>query len=73
MRSVWTDCLNLLWSIKEWQLSGITHFQAAESQVEQLLWLQSLLLDSEELEFRDKILRFRGVKGTTGTQAMRTF
>ena len=27
------------------------------------------MLDLEELEFREKTLRFRGVKGTTGTQA----
>ena len=33
------------------------------------LWLHSLLLDFEELEFRLDNLRFRGVKGTTGTQA----
>jgi adenylosuccinate lyase len=31
--------------------------------------LQDLLLDIEELEFRLKTLRFRGVQGTTGTQA----
>ena len=33
------------------------------------LWLQDFLLDIEELEFRLKTLRFRGVQGTTGTQA----
>lgn len=33
------------------------------------LWLQSVLLDFEELEFRIETLRFRGVKGTTGTAA----
>jgi adenylosuccinate lyase len=31
--------------------------------------LQSLLLDFEELEFFLETLRFRGVKGTTGTAA----
>ena len=31
--------------------------------------MHSLLLDFEELEFRIENLRFRGVKGTTGTQA----
>ena len=31
--------------------------------------LQSLLLDLEELEFFFETLRFRGVKGTTGTAA----
>lgn len=51
---------------------GFTHFQAAQLTTvgkRATLWLQSLLLDLEELEFREKILRFRGVKGTTGTQA----
>ena len=51
---------------------GFTHFQAAQLTTvgkRATLWLQSLLLDFEELEFREKTLRFRGVKGTTGTQA----
>ncbi len=33
------------------------------------LWIQDLLLDLEEIEFRLGVLRFRGVRGTTGTQA----
>ena len=33
------------------------------------LWIQDLLLDLEEVEFRLETLRFRGVRGTTGTQA----
>src|ERR1700741_3464170 len=33
------------------------------------LWIQDLLLDLEEVEFRLSTLRFRGVRGTTGTQA----
>ena len=51
---------------------GFTHFQAAQLTTvgkRATLWLQSLLLDLEELEFRESTLRFRGVKGTTGTQA----
>lgn len=51
---------------------GFTHFQAAQLTTvgkRATLWMQSLLLDLEELEFRQKTLRFRGVKGTTGTQA----
>lgn len=51
---------------------GFTHFQAAQLTTvgkRATLWLQSLLLDLEELEFREETLRFRGVKGTTGTQA----
>lgn len=51
---------------------GFTHFQAAQLTTvgkRTTLWLQSLRLDFEELEFRLENLRFRGVKGTTGTQA----
>lgn len=51
---------------------GFTHFQAAQLTTvgkRATLWLQSLILDLEELEFRQNTLRFRGVKGTTGTQA----
>ena len=51
---------------------GFTHFQAAQLTTvgkRATLWLQSLVLDLEELEFRQDTLRFRGVKGTTGTQA----
>ncbi|MDO5510511.1 MAG: adenylosuccinate lyase [Weeksellaceae bacterium] len=51
---------------------GFTHFQPAQLTTvgkRATLWLQSLLLDFEELDFRRKTLRFRGVKGTTGTAA----
>lgn len=51
---------------------GFTHFQAAQLTTvgkRTTLWMQSLLLDLEEVEFRIETLRFRGVKGTTGTQA----
>ena len=51
---------------------GFTLFQAAQLTTvgkRATLWLHSLLLDFEELEFRLENLRFRGVKGTTGTQA----
>lgn len=51
---------------------GFTHFQAAQLTTvgkRTTLWMQSLLLDLEELEFKIENLRFRGVKGTTGTQA----
>lgn len=57
---------------KELPTLGFTHFQAAQLTTvgkRATLWLQSLLLDLEELEFRQETLRFRGVKGTTGTQA----
>lgn len=51
---------------------GFTHFQPAQLTTvgkRATLWLQSLILDLEELEFFLETLRFRGVKGTTGTAA----
>ncbi|MCB9203184.1 MAG: adenylosuccinate lyase [Flavobacteriales bacterium] len=51
---------------------GFTHYQPAQLTTvgkRATLWLQSVLLDFEELEFRIDTLRFRGVKGTTGTAA----
>ena len=51
---------------------GWTHFQPAQPTTvgkRATLWIQDLLLDAEELGFRLDTLRFRGVRGTTGTQA----
>ncbi|WP_226064447.1 adenylosuccinate lyase [Kaistella polysaccharea] len=51
---------------------GFTHYQPAQLTTvgkRATLWLQSLVLDFEELEFFIQTLRFRGVKGTTGTAA----
>ena len=51
---------------------GFTHFQPAQPTTvgkRATLWLQDFLLDIEEIEFRLETLRFRGVRGTTGTQA----
>lgn len=51
---------------------GFTHFQPAQPTTvgkRATLWIQDLLLDLEEIEFRLRTLRFRGVRGTTGTQA----
>ncbi len=51
---------------------GYTHFQPAQPTTvgkRATLWIQDLMLDLEEVAFRLKSLRFRGVRGTTGTQA----
>lgn len=52
---------------------GWTHFQPAQPTTvgkRATLWIQDLLLDVEEVDFRlSRTLRFRGVRGTTGTQA----
>src|SRR5688572_3912602 len=51
---------------------AFTHFQPAQPTTvgkRGTLWIQDLLLDLEEIEFRLSTLRFRGVRGTTGTQA----
>ncbi|HMS16448.1 MAG TPA: adenylosuccinate lyase, partial [Planctomycetota bacterium] len=50
---------------------GYTHFQVAQFTTvgkRAGLWLQDLVEDHEELERVHRDLRFRGVKGTTGTQ-----
>jgi adenylosuccinate lyase len=51
---------------------GFTHFQPAQPTTvgkRATLWIQDLLLDLEEVEFRIHSLRFHGSRGTTGTQA----
>lgn len=51
---------------------GFTHYQPAQLTTvgkRATLWMQSLLLDLEDLEYRLNTLQFRGVKGTTGTAA----
>jgi adenylosuccinate lyase len=51
---------------------GFTHFQPAQPTTvgkRATLWIQDLLLDLEEVEYRIQTLRFHGSRGTTGTQA----
>jgi len=57
---------------KETPILGRTHFQAAQLTTvgkRAALWIQDLLIDLEEVNHLIEILPFRGVKGTTGTQA----
>ena len=51
---------------------GYTHLQSAQLTTvgkRATLWMQDLVLDLSELDHRIATLPFRGVKGTTGTQA----
>jgi adenylosuccinate lyase len=51
---------------------GFTHFQPAQLTTvgkRASLWCYDFVLDLDELEHRQQHLRFRGAKGTTGTQA----
>ncbi|MFI4860696.1 MAG: adenylosuccinate lyase [Phycisphaerales bacterium JB063] len=51
---------------------GFTHYQPAQPTTvgkRATLWAQELAMALEEVEHRIDTLRFRGVKGTTGTQA----
>jgi len=60
---------------REWRALptlGFTHFQPAQATTvgkRACLWIQDLLHDLEDLEHAERSIRFRGVKGTTGTQA----
>ena len=51
---------------------GFTHFQAAQLVTvgkRATLWINELLMDLEEVEYRLSTLKLLGSKGTTGTQA----
>jgi len=51
---------------------GFTHYQPAQPTTvgkRATIWAQDLALALEDIEYRQSRLRFRGVKGTTGTQA----
>ncbi len=51
---------------------GFTHLQPAQLTTvgkRATLWIQELLMDLENLDFVIESMKFRGVKGTTGTQA----
>ncbi len=51
---------------------GFTHYQPAQATTvgkRACLWLQDLVHDLEDLDHAESCVQFRGVKGTTGTQA----
>lgn len=72
-------CLDALRSLaqfaREWRAEpclGYTHLQPAQLTTvgkRAALWMQDLVLDIADLDHRIATLPFRGVKGTTGTQA----
>lgn len=51
---------------------GYTHYQPAQATTvgkRACLWIQDLVDDLADLDHAESMIRFRGVKGTTGTQA----
>jgi len=76
LRDKLLDALDALASFaREWKdvpTLGYTHLQPAQLTTvgkRATLWMQDILLDLEDIEFRMREMPFRGVKGTTGTQA----
>ncbi|WP_185864585.1 adenylosuccinate lyase [Blattabacterium cuenoti] len=71
--------INLVFRLRNFSLEyhniptlAFTHYQPAQLTTvgkRSALWMQSILLDINELEFRLKNIHFRGVKGTVGSAA----
>jgi adenylosuccinate lyase len=71
--------VNVLWELakfaREWRdepTLGYTHLQPAQLTTvgkRATLWMEDLVLDVKEVEYVGTTLPFRGIKGTTGTQA----
>ncbi len=71
--------VNVIRSLKDFALEqknlptlGFTHFQPAQLTTvgkRAALWLHDFVIDYNDLDYLISTLRFRGVKGTTGTQA----
>jgi adenylosuccinate lyase len=76
LRGKIVDVLRVLGAFaREWRAEptlGYTHLQPAQLTTvgkRATLWMQDLLLDLADLDHRLATMPFRGVKGTTGTQA----
>src|SRR5438105_3953240 len=72
LASVIDALANFAWQWRKLATLGFTHFQPAQLTTigkRACLWCYDFVLDLHELEHRLENLRFRGVKGTTGTQA----
>jgi adenylosuccinate lyase len=76
LRSRVLDVLRFLTAFAEkWRdqpTLGYTHLQPAQLTTvgkRATLWMQDLVLDIADIDYRRRTLPFRGVKGTTGTQA----
>ncbi len=76
LRTKLLDALEALGGFaREWKdmpALGYTHLQPAQLTTvgkRATLWMQDMLLDLEDLDYRLRTMPFRGVKGTTGTQA----
>jgi len=72
MRQLIADLAEFAARHKDLVTLGYTHFQPAQLTTvgkRACLWLQDLVMDYEALEQCCAGLKFRGVKGTTGTQA----
>ena len=60
------------WTWRALPTLGFTHFQPAQATTvgkRATLWIQDLVADLADLDHAEGAIRFRGVKGTTGTQA----
>ncbi|HSF33744.1 MAG TPA: adenylosuccinate lyase [Candidatus Tectomicrobia bacterium] len=72
LRQLIADLAAFATRYKDLATLGYTHFQPAQLTTvgkRACLWLQDLVMDYDALEHARASMRFRGVKGTTGTQA----
>lgn len=79
LRLIRSKILGVLWHLRHFAreymnlpVLGFTHFQPAQPTTmgkRTCLWMQELLLDLEDLDHLLTGMPFRGIKGTTGTQA----